>query len=139
MAAAAVGAAGDGLGQALPAGRQTLGTRPLGYDGALVVVRRQRVRRPVIASYDEQPARAVLAAWMRAEQNHLGLTQEQYADQYGVSRSSVSRFWSGEGKLTALLRLHLKARHPDWARTVDAVVLEDAQRAEAREARRAAG
>ena len=111
----------------------------MGLEGALRLVQRQRVRRAVMPPGETQPARAVLAALMRAEQNQLGRTQDQYADLYGVSRSSVSRFWSGDGRLTALLRLNLKARHPDWERTVEAVVLEDALRAEAREARRAAG
>lgn len=125
-------------------GGQTRGTlkgaaRPLGYEGALRLVQRRRVRRAVMPVAEDQPARAVLASWMRAEQNHLGLTQDGYGDLYGVSRSSISRFWSGDGRLTAILRLNLKERHPDWAPTIDAVVLEDAERAEAREARRAAG
>ena len=103
------------------------------------VVQRQRVRAVPRPEFPDRPGRTALAALLRAEQNQLGMTQEQYGARYGVSRSTVSRFLQGAGKLTALFRLNLRAEHPEWTPTINAVVQEDARRAEAAEARRARG
>ena len=104
--------------------------------GGTRAVQRQRVRAVPRPEFPDRPGRSALAGLLRAEQNLLGMTQEQYGAHYGVSRWTVSRFMQGSGKLTPLFRLNLRAEHPDWTPTINAVVQEDARRAEAAEARR---
>ena len=84
----------------------------------------QAVRPLAIWHFPGRPARSALVSALDNDQQHLGLTQGEYAEGFGVSRRSYLRFRSG-GKLSKQLRLGLLVHRPKWKRLIERVVLED--------------
>ena len=103
----------------------------MGGEREVRLKQRQRVRLLRIPDFSDRPARAQLVAWMKDDQLRLNVTQDEYAGHLGVSPSTLSRFRTGTGKLSAQMRRRLVALHPRWKRTVEAVVLEDVRQDDA--------
>jgi hypothetical protein len=106
----------------------TMATMVEGRRGAKVPLgsARQRVAvRPLaVWQFPGRPARSALVSALDNDQLQRGLTQEVYAEGFGVSRRTYLRFRAG-GKLSKQLRHGLYVHRPKWKRLVDKVVLED--------------
>ena len=84
----------------------------------------QGVRPLAIWHFPGRPARSALVSALDNDQRHLGITQGEYAEAFGVSRRTYLRFRKG-GKLSKQLRLGLLVHRPKWKRLIEKVAQED--------------